>query len=93
MTAIVASHGWRTGYAAIAAAILLVALPATWFLFRERAAVHDDSAAARAAAAAEAEGLTLGGAGRLPLLGDHRGVLPRVGRRHRADLQPGAAAD
>lgn len=60
MTAIVASHGWRTGYAAIAAAILLVALPATWFLFRERAKVRDDSAAARAAAAAEAEGLTLG---------------------------------
>jgi cyanate permease len=41
---------------------VLVALPTTWFLFRERAAVRDAGAgdAPAAALAAEAEGLTLG---------------------------------
>jgi MFS family permease len=62
MTALVASQGWRTGYALCAAGIVLVALPTTWFLFRERAAVRDAGAggAPAAALAAEAEGLTLG---------------------------------
>jgi MFS family permease len=58
MTAVVASQGWRTGYALCAAGIVLVALPTTWFLFRERTAVRSDGTGA--ALAAEAEGLTLG---------------------------------
>jgi MFS family permease len=53
LTAIVASHGWRAGYWAIAASVVLVALPATWFLLRERAAVRDASATAQAAAAGD----------------------------------------
>lgn len=60
MTAIVASQGWRAGYWAIAVSIVLVALPTTWFLLHERAAVRDAAATARAAA--EAEGMTLGDA-------------------------------
>lgn len=54
MGAAIANYGWRWGYAGIAVAIVLLALPTTWFLFREHAASR---AAAGAAAAASRAGV------------------------------------
>jgi MFS family permease len=56
MTAIVAGSGWRAGYLAIAAGIVLVAVPTVWLLFRERGA----AVAAPGAPVATATGHTLG---------------------------------
>ena len=55
----VANWGWRAGYAAIAAALVLIAMPVTWLLFRERAREAARGAGAQAGVAAEADGLTL----------------------------------
>jgi len=55
MTSIVASSGWRSGYLAIAAGIVLVAMPTVFLLFRERSA--------GAARVAPAGGEPMGGAG------------------------------
>ncbi|RZL39505.1 MAG: MFS transporter [Rubrivivax sp.] len=52
----VAAHGWRAGYLAIALAIVLVAVPAVWLLFREK----PRAAPAVASTSPEGEGLTLG---------------------------------
>jgi MFS family permease len=38
--AIVSAHGWRVGYVCLALAIVLVGVPAVWFMFQERAGVH-----------------------------------------------------
>lgn len=53
---IVASHGWRAGYLAVALSIVLVAMPAVWLLFREK----PRATSATGAAAPQGEGLTLG---------------------------------
>jgi predicted MFS family arabinose efflux permease len=50
---IVAAHGWRAGYMAVALSIVLVAMPAVWLLFREK------PRAAPGAVAPEGEGLSL----------------------------------
>ena len=39
ITAIVADHGWRMGYVALGAGVLGIALPLTWLLFHDRAAL------------------------------------------------------
>ena len=52
---IVASHGWRAGYLAIALAIVFVAMPAVWLLFREK-----PRSAGASSASPAAEGLSLG---------------------------------
>lgn len=58
MTAIVSSYGWRAAYWAIVAALVLVALPTTLLLLRERTAVP--GAGTQARAAVSVEGMTLG---------------------------------
>lgn len=63
MGAAIASYGWRWGYAGIALAIVVLALPTTYFLFRERDAARAPGAAASAQGAApavEVPGVTLG---------------------------------
>ncbi|KQP46254.1 hypothetical protein ASF44_25040 [Pseudorhodoferax sp. Leaf274] len=54
LNGVVAAHGWRMGYVAMALSILLVAMPAVWLLFREK-----PGAAARPGASPQGEGLTL----------------------------------
>lgn len=53
---VVAGYGWRGGYVAVAAAIVLVAMPAVWLLFREKPRATD----ATGAGAPQGEGMTLG---------------------------------
>ena len=63
MGAAIATYGWRWGYAGIAIAIVLIALPTTYFLFRERASVDDATGKAGPASrpeSLEATGVTLG---------------------------------
>jgi predicted MFS family arabinose efflux permease len=67
MGAAIATYGWRWGYAGIAIAIVLIALPTTYFLFRERASVDDATGKAGPASrpeSLEATGVTLGEAER-----------------------------
>lgn len=52
---VVAAYGWRGGYVAVAAAIVLVAMPAIWLLFREKP--RADAAGAKQP---EGEGMSLG---------------------------------
>lgn len=53
---LIAAHGWRSGYMAVAAAIALVAMPAVWLLFREK----PDTGGGRPTSAASSDGLTVG---------------------------------
>lgn len=53
---VVAAHGWRAGYVAVALAIVVVAMPAVWLLFREK----PQSASGPAQAQPQGEGLSLG---------------------------------
>lgn len=59
--ALVAAHGWRMGYVAIAATIVLLGMPAVWLLFRYPPAQTGSAAPGTAAAKAapQGEGLTL----------------------------------
>jgi len=50
---VISLHGWRAGYLAVALSIVVVAMPAIWFLFRERPRT------APVGMALQGEGLTL----------------------------------
>lgn len=54
LSMVVTAHGWRAGYVAVALAIVLVAMPAVWAMFREKPA-----AATAVKGAPQGEGLTL----------------------------------
>lgn len=56
--ALVTSHGWRMGYVAIAATIVLLGMPVVWLMFRRPPEAAGAQAATRAAAA-QGEGLTV----------------------------------
>jgi MFS family permease len=53
---IVGAYGWRAGYMAVALAIVLVAMPAVWLLFREK----PRAAAGAAGTTPQGEGMSLG---------------------------------
>ena len=64
VSAIVAAHGWRTGYVAIALGIVGLALPMVWFFFREK---RPDAAARQSTSStATTDGMTLAQALRHP---------------------------
>lgn len=60
VTAIIAAHGWRTAYLALAASIVVIALPVTLLLFRDRERIPGEPAPA------------LGGLSRAEALRDYR---------------------
>ena len=102
MTAIVASSGWRAGYLSIAAAIVLLAMPTVWLLFRERGEAAATPARRRRGRPERARRCHRGGrrrayarrgAARLSLLDPDRVVPVHLRGSHRRERQPRADAD
>lgn len=59
LNALVAEHGWRTGYLAIAATVVVLGMPAVWLLFRDPPESGRGASTAQRTAA-HGEGLTVG---------------------------------